>query len=240
MEYNSPLSKEKERTLISLLNLQPKNKVIEVGCGNGKLLLNLVEASDVNILGIDINAELVSAATEAAKAEVCETQYQFICKRFDELTLKSHYYDTFICNGSSHAFGIGEGALNKMAQQAHDLLNCGGRFLLGECYWKKQPPQAFLEFLGQPSSIYRHYKGNMEVIERHGFKPLYATSSNQEEWDDFEWRRKLNINNKLKLEPDNKALLDEQARIQHWLDAYVKWGRDHLGYGFYLFEKVDL
>ncbi|KZN30424.1 hypothetical protein N480_05585 [Pseudoalteromonas luteoviolacea S2607] len=239
MEYNSPLGKEKERKLTSLLDLQPNNKVLEVGCGNGRFLLNLLDTYDINVLGVDIDSKLISIANDAAKSRSCEAKYQFTCQRFDELKIKSQYYDLFVCNGSSHAFGTQEAALPNMAQQAYELLGRGGRLLLGECYWKKAPPQAFLDFLGQPASIYRDYKSNIEVFEKYGFKPLYATSSNQDEWDDFEWRRSRTIHNQIKLDPNNEELLGKQSHIQQWLNAYLKWGRDYLGYGFYIFEKVE-
>ncbi|MCF2860312.1 class I SAM-dependent methyltransferase [Pseudoalteromonas sp. SMS1] len=240
MEYNSPLSLEKEKKLISLLKMTPDSQVIEVGCGNGKFLLSLMEAYEVSVLGVDTDSMLINQARGAADTRFENRTYRFICEDFQSLNLRSQSYDLLICNGSSHAFGAGAHAVSSVAQHANRLLKQGGLLLLGECYWKKAPPQAYLDFLGQDKGIYSDYKGNIDLVHAQGFNPIYATSSSQHEWDNFEWSHKQITRECLKGDPTNSQLKKKMLRIETWLDAYLKWGREHLGYGFYLFEKNTL
>ncbi|MCF6439301.1 class I SAM-dependent methyltransferase, partial [Pseudoalteromonas luteoviolacea] len=62
MEYNSPLGKIKEQHLLSLLQLPTSSDVLEVGCGNGKFLHQILEAYKVNVIGVDVDAQLIEQA----------------------------------------------------------------------------------------------------------------------------------------------------------------------------------
>jgi len=55
------------------------------------------------------------------------------------------------------------------------------------------------------------------------------------EWDNFEWGYQRIIESKAAA-GDTAALTRRSAR-RAWMDAYLKWGRDTLGYGVYLFQK---
>ncbi|KZN31651.1 class I SAM-dependent methyltransferase [Pseudoalteromonas luteoviolacea] len=237
MEYNSPLGPEAEQKLISLLNLESNSQVLEVGCGNGKFLHSLMAAYDASVIGVDVDQALIDRAIDGANNKFDKMRYQFLCRSFESSDFASHSYDLLICNGASHAFGVSETQLINVAEQAGTLLKKGGLFLLGECYWKKVPPQAYLDFLGQPVTIYNDYKGNIDLVKEQGFSIIFATSSSQTDWDSFEWTRKLIAKQDLRADPTNSQLSSKLVKIDTWLDAYLKWGREHLGFGFYLFEK---
>lgn len=47
--------------LFSQLNLRPKKTVLALSCGNGATSEQLVQFSDVNVVGIDTDVHLVSS-----------------------------------------------------------------------------------------------------------------------------------------------------------------------------------
>lgn len=237
MHYNSPLGNEKENILISILNLPLNAEVLEIGCGNGKLLTKILSTYQAKGLGVDLNEELISLATSHAHLNTDDNSVRFLNQDIKKVEIQPNSYDLIICNGSSHAFGDGEDAYKNTLSKSYSFLKKGGLLLIGEGYWKSKPEQEYLNFIGEPIGIYNDFKGNVEQAKSNGFDILYATSSNQDEWDFFEWNHKINNTELIKKDPENVDLKNKKNRIDQWLTAYLKWGRDTMGYGFYLFIK---
>ncbi len=240
MEYNSPLGAEKEQTLISILNLPNNANVLEIGCGNGKLLLKIIDKYQAQGIGFDLNTNLIELANSQAKNLSNESQARFLTQDINTTELENNHYDLVICNGSSHALGSGQDAYENTLRKAHELLKPGGLLLIGEGYWKQPPSDEYLAFIGEPVGVYHDFRGNVVQAREHGFELLYATSSNQDEWDNFEWSHKLKNRKLLQKSPNDEQLLARKQHIDRWLDGYLKWGRDTMGYGFYVFEKPHL
>jgi len=109
--------------LIDETQLQPGDKVIDVGCGDGRLTLMLFDKCPKvhSILGVDISKSQVEAATQlAAEKEVCSTTVAFHEADF----LKKEFDSKFTLAFSAAAIHwIGEEAYRKI----HSLLASGGR-----------------------------------------------------------------------------------------------------------------
>ena len=63
-----------------------------------------------------------------------------------------------------------------------------------------------------------------------------GTTASQDEWDDYEWKYCRSIERYAREQlddPDNPWMLE---RIRRWRDGYLRWGRDTLGFGVYLFQ----
>jgi hypothetical protein len=88
--------------------------------------------------------------------------------------------------------------------------------------------------------IYRDHAGNVALAEQQGLVPLYATVSNADEWDHFEWSHRMQIEREAQRQPDDPALAEKLARSRAWRDGYLRWGRETMGFGFYLFLKPTL
>jgi hypothetical protein len=135
--------------------------------------------------------------------------------------------------GSLHAFGDYQETLQAFLQ----LLRPGGLVLIGEGYWKKDPAPEYLEFLDATVEDHVPHARNIEIAEELGLVPLYALTSNQDEWDEYEglYCRGIELYTHANpQDPDSPAM---QERIRNWRKAYYKWGRDTLGFGLYLFLR---
>ncbi len=108
---------------------------------------------------------------------------------------------------------------------------------LGEGYWRQPPAAGYTALLGEPAGIYHDHAGNIAVAEQLGLVPLYATVSNEDEWDDFEWGHRQRFELAAWRNPGD---LDAQQRLQEsreWRDGYLRWGRDTMGFGLYVFLR---
>ena len=69
-----------------------------------------------------------------------------------------------------------------------------------------------------------------------GLTPLYTAVSGEDEWDHFEgrfWCSRLRA--EVGTAPDAKRV-EKRQRALRWQDAYLRWGRDTLGFALYLFQ----
>src|SRR5688572_4874066 len=162
--------------------------VLDVGCGTGELLIRVVETHGSRGLGVDRDEEKIAEARAAASRRVTAGALEFRAQDAAELDSEDRRYDRAICVGSTHAFGLGEGAYERAIAGLKRLVVPGGLILVGEPYWKQPPAPEYLSLLGEPIGIYRDHMENVLFAERNGLIPLHATVSSADEWDDFEWR----------------------------------------------------
>ena len=235
--FNSPLSLEKADRLIALLSLSEGARVLDAGCGQGEFLIRVMEASRANGLGIDRDAACISAARAAAAGRIAHVPHEFREGDVQLETLAEGSLDLAICIGSTHAFGSGEAAYPNTLQALIRLLRPGGQLLVGECYWKQTPPAAYLQLIGDPVGTYRDHAENISFAEGHGLVPLYATVSNDDEWDHFEWSHQMKFERYAALHADDPSMAEMVKRRRVWRDGYLRWGRSTMGFGFYLFSK---
>ena len=235
-EMNCPLSKIKAGQLVDALSMQPNGKVIDIGCGSGVFLLDVAQRYDASGRGVDNDqAALLAAKKLAHDRGVAE------CVTFDRVDIRSaeigdNTFDVGICIGATHAFASGEPAYPKALAGMSRIIRDGGLLLLGEGYWKQRPAKEYVDFIGEPVGCYRSHQENVAVGESMGLIPLLAMTANEDEWDEFEWRhhrRVLAETKDLREEANRKR----RERCIAWRNAYLKWGRQTMGFGYYLFRN---
>ncbi len=235
--FNSPLSPSKAHQLIQTLGLSPQQRVLDVGCGQGEFLLRLVEATGAWGLGIDLNQDAIQKAQLAAKTRTPGGSPEFRAADMQKEAWEDGTFDAALCIGSTHAFGIGDQAYPNALQAMSRLVKPSGLLLIGECYWKQPPPQEYLALLGEPSGISRTHGENVWLGQEHGLIPLYAATSNQDEWDHFEWSHISKLERQAAAHPNDPQWRKKLERGRAWRDGYLRWGRTTMGFGFYIFQK---
>ncbi len=144
-----------------------------------------------------------------------------------------------MCIGSTHAFGQGEAAYQNALKQMNDIVKPNGLILVGEGYWKKKPDQEYLDFIGEPVGIYNNHEQNIQQAESLDLIPMYAVTSNQDEWDHFEWCFRKKAERQVIAEPDNESAQKNLKKVREWNQYYRKYGRTTMGFGFYLYLKPE-
>ncbi|KDM91156.1 SAM-dependent methyltransferase [Photobacterium galatheae] len=238
MLLNCPLGEERVERLISILALTPDSKVVDIGCGEGELLLRLAKATGAKCLGLDISEACISTAMLKAEQQGLSDLVRFEVADGSKLQLTAEY-DVAICMGSVHAFATGEAAYPAALSTMQQWLTPRGQLLIGEAYWKQSPDQAYLDFMGEPVGIYQSHQGNIEVAESHGLIVAYAATSHQDEWDHFEGSFRLNAERAAQANPEDEAALQKRDAVREWNTYYHRYGRDTMGFGFYLMLKVE-
>ncbi|MGH7488173.1 MAG: SAM-dependent methyltransferase [bacterium] len=236
MVFNNPIGSEKADRLVQLLELRPGGRALDVGCGTGEFLLRVVAHHDVHGVGLDRDSKSIAAAREGATARGLAGRCDFQEVDANDFRADPGTFDLGICIGSTHAFGMGDVAYPNTIDRMIELVRPGGYVLVGEGYWKQEPAAEYLQMIGDPVGIYRDHAGNVTFAQKRGLTPLYATVSNEEEWDHFEWCHKMKVEREAWANPDDASLAARLARSGPWIDGYLRWGRSTMGFGLYLFR----
>jgi SAM-dependent methyltransferase len=125
LRYSFTKGTEQEVTsLIELLGLVPGQRVLDVGCGPGRHALALA-ARGVEVVGVDISADFVAAATERARAAGLDRLASFEVGDARDLGLDQAFDAAIsLCQG---AFGLsgGPGALVAAGRELDEPILAG-------------------------------------------------------------------------------------------------------------------
>jgi SAM-dependent methyltransferase len=179
----NPLSSERVDEVLDLLELDAGDRVIDIGCGKGELLIRVGERFDIEGLGIDLSKEYVAWARNEAMNRVPNGQITFVTRDASKMEPTPRSFDLAINVGSSHVFGDYETALRRL----HDIVKPGGLVLFGEGFWRREPSPDFLEALGGTADELADYAGLISTCIASGFTPIYTLVSSDEDWDRYEW-----------------------------------------------------
>ena len=113
----------------------------------------------------------------------------------------------------------------------------GGLVLVGEPHWIHDPDPAYLAQAGLAVAEFADLAGNVAIGADEGLTLLYALPSRVEDFDRYELLQ-LRAAERYALthadDPDVPELLE---RTRRGVDAYLRWGRDTLGWSVLLFRS---
>ena len=235
--FNNPLSSHKVDQLLALLELPPDSRVLDVGCGRGEMLARIAERYDCRVVGVDPNDEVLTTAR--SKLARFGEQVTLHNQPAAEVDFEQGGFDAALCIGSTHAFGLGSVGLTNTLQTLKRLVRPGGLILVGEGFWREPPSEDYRAATGFKSEDHGTHADNVAVGTVLGLLPLYAVASTQEEWDHFESLTWMIAEDALREEPESVEARERADHWRNWRTAYLRWGRDTLGFGVYLFRVPD-
>jgi SAM-dependent methyltransferase len=228
--FLGPLSDAKADELMDALDLAPGDRVLDVGCGKAEFLLRLVERFGVAAVGIEPNPAYVEDARRAARERAPESDFEIHAVAAADFPARD--FGLAIAMGSTHAHGGYRPALRSLAR----AVRRGGQVLVAEGFWRREPDPGYLAALGAERTEFSSHAGNLAAGIEEGLVPLYSRASNDDEWDHYEGLYARAVERHLVAhprDPDHAAMRD---KIRGWREAYLAWGRETLGFGYYLFR----
>lgn len=230
--FCSPLSSSKADQLVALLDLPAGARTLDVGCGKGELLLRLVQRYGATGVGVDPNSEFLREARAGAAMRGISAKLKWHELKAADFATEPESFDAALCIGSNHAFGTFAQALTAISA----LVRPGGLLLMANAYWRKAPPADYLAFLGGNEDDHLTHAGNESAGLAAGLTPLYSCVSNADEWDHYEGLYCRAIERFSRDHPRDPDAEQFRTRIRAWRDIYRRFGRETLGFGFYLFQ----
>jgi SAM-dependent methyltransferase len=231
--FLTPLSGPKVDQVLTMLELPPGARVLDVGCGKGEMLIRLAGRRAVRGTGVDLNPDYLAEARARAQARAPEAGLTFHEAQAVDFPVEPGSYDAVLCVGSTEAFGTYREALRALAE----MVRPHGRMLVGERFWRRHPHPDYLDLLELEVGDLLDHPRNVRAGEEAGLVPICTAVSTEDEWDRYEQlhvRAVLRYADEHPEDPEAEAM---RIRMRRWLEGYEHWGRDTLGFGLYVFQK---
>jgi SAM-dependent methyltransferase len=211
--FHGPLSSYRADQLVRSLGPLHGQHVVDLGCGWAELLLRTVAAGATGH-GVDTDPDAIAhgrkLATERGVA--------------DRVTLEvgdagawSGEADVLIVNGASHVFGgePTEHTVNTL-EAGRRFLRPGGRLLLGEGFWEREPTAEQLAVMPMGREEYGSVADLVDLAMAHGYRLLWLSQANQDEWDEFESGHAVARERWLLDYPDDAEVRERADRQREW------------------------
>lgn len=229
----NPTSPERLDEVIALLDLPASATIWEAASGKGELLIRLVERFGSSGTGVDASPFEVAVARERARARVPAAAIDFIEGDAATSMPGPGTADLAICLGASWIWGGHAGTLRALTEIARP----GGLVLVGEPYWRQDPAPEYLAAGRVRADEFGTNAANVETGQWVGLAPVYAMPSAVEDFDRYEALQWRAADRWAVAHPDDPDRGEVLARVARDRAAYLRWGRDTLGWALYLFRK---
>jgi hypothetical protein len=117
------------------------------------------------------------------------------------------------------------------------MVQPGGLVLVGEPFWRRAPDPDYLKRTGQDAGMWGTHAGNVQTGVDLGLSLLYTVVSNEDDWDRYEGLQWQAAERYAADHPDDPDVVPLLQTARGNRDAYLRWGRDCLGWAMYLFQK---
>lgn len=150
------------------LNLQPGERVLEVGCGWGGLALHMARHYGVHVTAYNISHEQVAEARRRACAEGLDAHVQFI---EDDYRRAQGQYDAFVSVGMLEH--VGRAHYRTLGKMIHRTLKPAGRGLLHSIGQNRSAPlNTWIEKRIFPGAYPPNLRQMMAILEPHSLTVL--------------------------------------------------------------------
>jgi len=230
----NPFSSEKLDRLVELLRLPVGAAVVDIAGGKGEFLVRLAETYGVSGLGIDLSPYYVRDARARLKARVPKSAVVF--REMDGAAFVPDAPRSFAlasCIGASWVFG-GHG---RTLDALNEFVAPGGWVVVGEPFWLQEPAEEYLKASGDARDSFATHAENAAAGEERGLELAYTLVSNKDDWDRYEGLQWYAVSEYARSHADDADLPEIVERVAKEKSMYLRWRRETLGWGIYVFRQ---
>jgi SAM-dependent methyltransferase len=227
---HNPFTAEKLAALGASLRMAPGTRVLDLGSGSGEMLCTWARDHGISGTGIDMSQLFTAQAKLRARELGVADRVAFIHGDAAGY-VADEKVGVAACVGATWIGGGVRGTIELLASSLQD----GGIILIGEPYWLQLPPTeevaqgcratAISHFLLLPDLVASFGALNYDVVE--------MVLASQDSWDRYEAAKWLTMRRWLDANPDDDFTADVRAELTSSPERYVRYGRDHLGWGVF-------
>ncbi|VVJ17195.1 SAM-dependent methyltransferase [Amycolatopsis camponoti] len=227
---HNPLTSRKLAGLGEALNPPPGTRLLDLACGSGELLCTWARDHGITGTGVDISTVfLAKARARAIELEVAEQVTFTHGDASDHVT--DGAVDIGACVGATWIGGGVAGTVDLLRRS----LRPGGMMLIGEPYWRRQPPdQATVE--GCHATGEDDFRVLPELLEQFGelgCDVVQMVLADQDSWDSYVAAQWLNTRRWLDAHPDDELAEQMRAELTAAPARHARYQREFLGWGVF-------
>lgn len=176
----APVSHDRLRQLLSWLAPPPTGRAVDLGCGEGEWLQELL-AAHPGLSGVGVDHALPATAAQRSARRGLDHRVRWV--EADAGDWSDGRFDVVLCVGASHAFG----GLGETLDAVRRHLATGGQVVLGDSFWEVLPTEGVLTALQVAADAFPDLGGLVSTVQGHGFEPTSIHVSTAAEWDDYQF-----------------------------------------------------
>jgi SAM-dependent methyltransferase len=225
-----PFDDAKLATLGNAIDLRPGQTVLDLACGKGELLCTWARDHGISGVGVDLSTVFTAAARKRAEELGVVDRVSIVHGDASSYVAESPV-DVACCIGASWIGDTVEGTLRLLSQS----LRPGGLTLLGEPYWRREPPDdETVEGSGAPSrDRFRSLPGLVEHFHEVGYDVVEMVLADQDSWDRYVAAQWMNTRRWLDANPDDELAAEMREDLTRSQLDYMRYGREYLGWGVF-------
>lgn len=229
--FCNPVSEDGIDELIAVLDPRPGTRVLDVACGHGELLLRLAERGAQGV-GVDLSPFAHARAVAALEARGGRLDVDFV-HADGKAYAPERPFDVACCIGASWIWDGWEGTLDALLA----FTRPGGLVVAGEPYWKLPPPARYLELEGLTADQFPALDVFFAGALKRRLSLVWMRRSTDADWDRYEMLQTASFDHFVREHPDHDRLEAIRDRLVPSKEAYVRWGKDCLGFAIWVFRK---
>jgi hypothetical protein len=231
---HNPVDSHKLAQLGEALRLTPGQTMLDLASGSGEMLCTWARDHGIGGTGVDISTDFTARAkaraAELGVADRCEFVHGDAAGH-----VASEPVDIAACIGATW---IGSGTAGTVALLEQSL-KPNGLMLIGECYWRQDPPDdaTVKGCYAESRDSFFDLPGLFGHFDALGYDVVEMVLADQDSWDRYAAPHWLNVRLWLDENPGHE-LEDEMRRKLHVeRNNHVRYQRDYLGWGIFALMK---
>jgi SAM-dependent methyltransferase len=226
----NPFDDRKLALLGDVIGLQEGQQLLDLACGKGELLCTWARDHGTSGVGVDMSVDFTAAARRRAEELGVADRVTIVHGDASDYVADSPV-DVASCIGATW---IGDGVAGTV-ELLHRSLKPGGLVLIGEPYWRIEPPDEETaqrshapsrdRFLLLPDLVEHFHSLGHDVVE--------MVLADQDSWDRYVAAQWMNARRWLDANPDDELADELRAELTQSQLDHTRYGREHLGWGVF-------
>ncbi|MEV4167945.1 methyltransferase domain-containing protein [Nonomuraea sp. NPDC049709] len=226
----NPITDDKLAVLGRALDLPAGTRMLDLASGKGEMLCTWARDHGVAGVGVDISTVFTAAARERAVRLGVADRVAFVHGDASG-HVSDEPVDVASCIGATWIGGGVPGTVELLERS----LRPGGTLLIGEPYWRLDPPdQATVEgcHMSRKDEL-RDLPGLLERFGELGWDVVEMVLADQDSWDRYAAAQWLNVRRWLDRHPDDELAGEMRAELTTAPVRHARYQREYLGWGVF-------
>jgi SAM-dependent methyltransferase len=235
----NPFNDEKLILLGDICRLKPGLRQLDLACGKGEMLCRWAEVYGVIGTGVDISSVFIEAARKRAVELEVDSHVFFVQEEASQYPAPADTYDVVSCIGASWIGGGTKGTLELIKSKGLKK-NPDSLILMGEVFWRANPPQEALDGLGvQPDEWAVGLGGITRMFDESGTRVLEMVLATDYDWDRYESMHWWAFDEWMRNNPEDPEMESLVEFAEKSRRDYFKFERPLLDWGVFVLRLAD-
>src|SRR4051812_34309341 len=225
-----PFSDEKLVLLGRICGVSAQSRVLDLACGKGELLCRWAQAFGSRGVGVDLSETFLAAAQARAAGVDVSGRVAFVQGDAGAYEPEAGTFDVACCIGATWIGGGLGGTIELLRRAARP----DGFLLVGEPFWRDEPPAAAYAALGVGREEFTSLAGTLDRIEAAGAELVELVAASIDDHDRFVAAQWLALSDWLAEHPDDPRAGDVRDFRDGSRRVYVDHRRRYLGWAVFV------